>query len=207
MSSHLHAQNTQEATAPQSSQAGINHDYFYADLSSGSYDENIGVNSNVTALAVGFSADYRENWLLGFDYAARFVHRDVGTQEFTNEYYVMQPAVGYRFPLAEKFELAPRAKIGFKRLNIVEKDSDERIQREDDFIYGFDIKAIYRATKKLELAAIGELVRSESFDENVLVIRGDYHLSKNFSLGAFYTHRDMNDNTTNEGGIALRYYY
>ncbi|MGF1694570.1 porin family protein [Vibrio lamellibrachiae] len=181
----------------------VNYDYFYADLSSGSFDENIAENSNVTALAIGVSSQYRGDWLLGFDYSARFVHHDTTT----DEYYTMQPAIGYRFPLTSKLELAPRTKVGFKRMNSVVKDTEERFDRHDDFIYGFDVKAAYQLSKRLELAAIGELIRSEHFDENILTLRGDYRISQNFTFGGFYTHRDMMDHTTNEGGISLRYYY
>ncbi|MEZ9229890.1 outer membrane beta-barrel protein [Vibrio amylolyticus] len=185
------------------SSSSINYDYFYADLSSGSYDETLGVNSNVTALAVGFSTLYRQNWLLGFDYSARFTHRDTET----DEYYTIQPAIGYRFELMPNFELSPRVKVGFKRLNVVVDDTDVRLFRHDDFIYGGDLKAAYQLTKKLELAAVGELIRSEHFDENILTLRGDYRISQSFTLGGFYTHRDMKSNTTNEGGISLRFYY
>jgi hypothetical protein len=181
----------------------IDYDYFYADVSSGSFDENVGDNSNATSLAVGWSFLYRQDWLLGFDYSARFIHRD----NETDEYYTMQPAVGYRFSITPNFELSPRVKIGFRRLNTVEEESDVRLIRHDDFLYGGDLKAAYKLTKNLELAAIAELVRSEHFDEEILTLRGDYHVSENVSFGGFYTHRDMKSNTTNEGGISLRYYY
>ncbi|OIQ26619.1 outer membrane beta-barrel protein [uncultured Vibrio sp.] len=192
-----------EGASPRSSVINYNYNYVYADLSSGSYDETLGVNSNVTALAIGFSALYRVNWLVGFDYSARFAHRD----NETDEYYTMQPAIGYRFELMPKLELSPRAKVGFKRLNTVEEESDVRLLRHDDFIYGGDLKLAYQWTKKLELAAIGELIRSEHFDENILTLRGDYRFSKKMTVGGFYTHRDMMSNTTNEGGISLRYYF
>ncbi|MGY3569448.1 outer membrane beta-barrel protein [Vibrio paucivorans] len=177
------------------------YDYVYVDLSSGSYDKSLGGNNNVTAMGIGASSLYDDQWLLVLDYSARFFHPD----NITEETYTLRAGAGYRYAINEQWDISTRAKVGSLWNKVTQDNPEVKLFSDSKFVYSIDASVNYFVTKQLELAAIGELSRSNLVDEDKLQLRADYHFEDNFAIGVLYTHRDFGEDTTNEGGLSLRY--
>ncbi|MCG9679898.1 transporter [Vibrio sp. Isolate24] len=179
----------------------LNYDFLYADLSAGSLDENLGVNSNVTSLAVGGNMLLDDQFLATLDYEARFIH----PKDTTTERYTLLPGAAFRYSLEDKWDLVAGAKAGFIWSTQTNDVTDEKISSDSKFMWGGDITLKYELSKLWELSVTGGVRRSDILDEDIFNMRGDYQISPKLMLGGFYTHRNNGSTTTNEGGVSLRY--
>ncbi|MCL9782007.1 porin family protein [Vibrio sp. S4M6] len=185
------------------STSSINYNYLYADASSGSLNEDIGGNSNVTAVGVGGSMLYKNSWLLVTDYAARFVH----PENLTNEYYSLRPGVGYKYSITDKLDVSSRVRYGILWSSVTDDRTNATLSSDTNSIYGVDLMFTYKAMENLEVTLGGELSRSSPIDEDIFILRGDYYIDEHVAIGGFYTYRDAQTSRTNEGGISVRYAY
>lgn len=189
----------------------VNYDFIYADLSSGSLNENLGEDNNATALAVGGNYVWSDNILFTLDYTARFIH----PTDITTELYTLLPGVAYRYPLADKLDIVTTAKLGYLWAKQTRDSTDEKLYSDSDLTLGASVELRYALTEKWQLATSGEYNHTDFLDERVFNVRADYQFAKRFTAGVFYTHRDgdfetaqiKGSSTTNEGGISLRYLF
>ena len=189
----------------------LNYDFLYADLSAGSLNENLGVNNNVTALAVGGNYLLADNVLVTLDYSARFIH----PEGFTTELYTLLPGVAYRYPIIDKLDLVVGARLGDLWATQTKDDTQQKLFSDNDFVLSATLALKYAINEKWEVAAQGEINHSDFLEENVFHFRADYQFAERFTVGGFYTHRDgdfettrINGNaSTNEGGVSLRYLF
>lgn len=189
----------------------LNYDFLYADLSAGSLNENLGVNNNVTALAVGGNYLLADNVLVTFDYSARFIH----PEGFTTELYTLLPGVAYRYPIIDKLDLMVGARLGYLWATQTKEDTQQKLFSDDDFVASATLALKYAINDQWEVATQGEINHSDFLQENVFHIRADYQFAQRFTVGGFYTHRDGDFDTaqikgnasTNEGGVSLRYLF
>ncbi|MGF1742964.1 porin family protein [Vibrio profundum] len=192
------------ALAQDGSPAGkITYDYLYVDANSGSNNSDFGDNSNVTAVGVGGSMLYKENWLLVTDYAARFVH----PENQTNEYYTLRPGVGYKYSYNEQLDFSSRARFGVLWSTVTNDITNQQISSDTASIYGLDLTITYRPIKTFELNLTGELSRSRIIDEDIWKLSAEYWWEPRFAVGVFYTYRDAQVSSTSEGGVLARYAY
>jgi hypothetical protein len=84
-------------------------DYVYAKLASGSLDERIGVNSNITTLGVGGLNLLRNHFYLSVDYSARFIH----PQDTTTELYSLLPGINFHYDIVDDLQLGFGIKLGY----------------------------------------------------------------------------------------------
>ncbi|KJY84885.1 membrane protein [Vibrio galatheae] len=202
--SSLHAAETNKLN-------NINYDFFYADLSAGSLNENLGVNNNVTALSVGGNYVFSDNVLFTLDYTARFIH----PEDETTELYTLLPGVGYRYAIIDSLDLVVGAKLGYLWATQSVDNTNIKLFSDNDFSLGASVQLRYSPSEKWELAASGEYNYTDFLDETIFNLRADYQFAQRFTVGAFYTHRAgdfattriQGNATTNEGGISLRYLF
>ncbi|MGY5613031.1 outer membrane beta-barrel protein [Vibrio brasiliensis] len=189
----------------------INYGYAYADVSAGSLNENLGVNNNVTALAVGGNYLWTENILFTLDYTARFIH----PEDFTTELYTLLPGVAYRYPVLAKLDLVAKAKIGYLWAKQSQDSTNAKLFSDSDLVLGAGVELKYALTDDWELAAGAEFNYTDFLEEEIYQLRADYRISPRITLGGFYTHRSgdfetvkiAGSATTNEGGISLRFLF
>ncbi|RJX69554.1 porin family protein [Vibrio sinensis] len=178
--------------------------FLYADLSAGSLNENLGTNSNVTALDVGGNWLPTDNVIVSFDYSARFIHPDITTTEI----YTLLPGVGYRYGIANNFDVYAIAKAGFVWAKQTNDITDEKLESDDEFMLGGELGVKYALSSALQLGASVELNRSDLIDEDVYTLDANYLVSTRFLLGGFYRHREGDGtNSTNEGGVSIKFLY
>ncbi|MGD8170253.1 outer membrane beta-barrel protein [Vibrio sp. TRT 21S02] len=189
--------------ADSSTTNNIEYEYIHADLSSGSLNENLGENNNVTTLTIGGNYLFTDHWVASLDYSARFIH----PANTTTEIYSLMPGIGYRYALIEDLDMLAQASVGYIRARTTNDITDETLKSDTELRYGTSLTLSYALNENWQASVIGELTRSDILDENLLTLRGDYKLSKRFMLGGFYTHRDTGESTTNEGGISVRFAY
>jgi len=189
----------------------LNYDFMYADLSSGSLNENLGSANNASALAVGGHYAWSDNVLFTFDYAARFIH----PQNVTTELYTLLPGIGYRFPVMEKLDVIATAKLGYLWAKQTLDSTEEKLFSDSKPSVGASLELRYAIAENWELAGRGEFNYTNLLEERFFTLRADYQFAERFTVGAFYTHRDgdfetakiKGNATTNEGGISLRYLF
>lgn len=187
----------------QSTTNNLNYNFLYADLSAGSLGENLGVNSNVTSLAVGGNMLIDNQFLATLDYEARFIH----PQNTTTEIYTLLPGAAFRYPIEDKWDLVAGTKAGYIWSTQTNDITDAKISSDNKFMWGGDLTLKYELNKFWELSVTGGLRRSDILDEDIFNMRGDYQVSTKLVFGGFYTHRNNGSTTTNEGGVSLRYLF
>ncbi|EGA70366.1 hypothetical protein VISI1226_22390 [Vibrio sinaloensis DSM 21326] len=182
---------------------GLNHEYAYAQLSAGSLNENIGVNSDITAFAVGGNYQFKSDFFVGLDYEARFVHPD----DVTTEIYTLLPGAFYRLAVHQGLDFIAGAKTGLLWVNQTNDETDKTISKDNRFIWGGHAALRYRLNTRWDLEAEAEFLRSDVLDEEIYTLKADYYLTPRISLGGFYKHREQDSATANEGGIGMQFYY
>jgi hypothetical protein len=182
---------------------GFNYEQVYADLSAGSLNENIGVNSDVSAFGVGGNYQIRRNLFASLDYEARFIH----PKETTTEIYTLLPGVFYRFNVHQGLDFVTGAKTGLVWANQTNNETDKTITKDSRLMWGGLVGLRYQLTFNWHLEAMAEFRRSDVIDEEVYTFRGDYYITPRITFGAFYKHREKERNTANEGGVGMKFYY
>lgn len=182
---------------------GSEHRYAYVDFSSGSLDENIGDNSNVTAIKVGGQLPMDQRWLATLDYSARFIH----PENTTTEIYTLLPGIAARFDVGSGFEVVTGVKVGMQWARLTDDDTDIKLESSNEFVWGADVGLIYNITPRWRLATDAELNRSDILDVEIYSLRADYRFDSGFTVGGFYSHRDSDRGSTNEGGVALKLFF
>ncbi|MEH0759901.1 outer membrane beta-barrel protein [Vibrio sp. 16] len=181
----------------------IDYDYVYAEVSAGSLDEYIGVNSDVSSFSIGGYYSLNQSWLLALDYEARFIHPETTTTEI----YTLLPGVVYRYNMFDSFDLLAGVKMGLLWANQTNNETDKFISKDHRFMLGGNLTARYQFSPNWSVEGSMEVRRSDTLDEEVYVLRTDYDLTERISLGGFYKHRHESTATTNEGGLSMRFYY
>ncbi len=146
---------------------------------------------------------YKDNWLLVTDYAARFIHPN----GFTTEYYSLRPGVGYKYSLTNKLDVSSRVRYGALWSSTTNETTNTTVTNGTSSIYGIDLMLTYLAMENLEISVSGEMSRSSPIDEDIFMLRGDYYVNENIAIGGFYTYRDAQTSHTSEGGVSVRYAY
>lgn len=182
---------------------GLNHEFAYAQLSAGSLNENIGVNSDITAFAVGGNYQFKPDFFISLDYEARFIHPD----QVTTEIYTLLPSAFYRFVVYQGLDVIAGAKTGLLWVNQTNDETDKTISKDNRFIWGGHVGLRYRLNTRWDVEAGAEFLRSDVLDEEVYTLKADYYLTPRISLGGFYQHREQDSATANEGGIGMQFYY
>lgn len=196
-SSHFSYANEEVISQP------LDYEYLYTEVSAGSLDEYIGVNSDVSSFLIGGHYGVKENLFVGAEYEARYIHPD----ETTTEIYTLLPGAFYRHNLIEGLDFLAGVKTGLLWANQTNNDTDKSISKDNRFMWGGSIALRYAMTEKWNAEGSAEFRRSDVLDEEVYLLRGDYYLTTRISLGGFYKHRHKKGATTNEGGVSMRFYY
>ncbi len=192
---------TPQAEAQSAKTIDAHYDYLYADVTSGRFDAEDGQDGNATSLAIGVSRVFNQDWLFVTDYSARFLHPD----DVTVQRYTLMPGVGYRYSLSDSWDISSRVKAGMIWSQVKLDGTDEKINKDSEFIYGADVAVRFFATEKLSFLASAELNRSDIVDENIYIARADYRVSQRFTFGAFYSYRSDETLYVNEGGLSLKF--
>ncbi|MDA0147391.1 outer membrane beta-barrel protein [Vibrio sp. LaRot3] len=177
--------------------------YFYADLAAGALDDDIGTNSNVTALSVGGVMPISFGLLASLDYSARFIHPD----ETTTEIYTLLPGAGLQFNLAQNLAMQALVKAGMQWAEQTNDLTNTTLSSSDEFTWGGELGLIYQLNERWSAIADVEWNRSDIIDVDAYSLRANYRVSPRISFGGFYTHRNSGDSTTNEGGVSLRVHF
>lgn len=190
--------------SPVNAENRFNYNYLYADLAAGSFNDDIGTNSNVTSLAVGGKKLIQEHVLATLDYEARFIHPNNNT---TTENYTLLPGVALRYSIEEGWDLIAGAKLGYVWSSQTNDITDEKVFSDGDFMWGGDVSLKYELDQHWQISLTGEMRRSDILDEDIFNIRADYQIFPRMALAGFYNHRNNGKTTVNEGGISVKYWY
>ncbi|MBU2898232.1 porin family protein [Vibrio hepatarius] len=182
----------------------FNYNYLYADLSAGSYDDDLGTNSNVTSLAVGGKKQFDKKILATLDYEARFIHPNDNT---TTENYILLPGVAFNYSLDDKWDLIAGAKTGYVWSSSSNDITDEKLFSDGKFMWAGDVTLKHEISQYWQISLIGELRRSDFLDEDIFNMRAGYQVTDKIVVAGFYTHINNGKTTTNEGGISVKYLY
>lgn len=177
--------------------------YGYAEFATGSLDENIGDNSNITAINVGGKLPIDRRWLATLDYSARFIH----PERTTTEIYTLLPGVAARIDAGPGLEFLVGGKAGMQWARLTDDDTDIKLESSDEFVWGLEVGLIYNMTQRWRLATDAELNRSDILDVDIYSLRADYRINSAFTAGAFYSHCESDRGSTNEGGVALKLFF
>ncbi|NOH72271.1 outer membrane beta-barrel protein [Vibrio pectenicida] len=182
----------------------FNYNYLYADLSAGSFDDDLGTNSNVTSLAVGGKKRLDKKILATIDYEARFIHPNDNT---TTENYTLLPGVAFYYSLEDKWDLMVGAKTGYVWSSSTNDITDEKLFSDGKFMWVGNVTLKHELTQHWQVSFTGELRRSDILDEDIFNMRAGYQVTDKIVVAGFYTHRNNGKTTTNEGGISVKYLY
>ncbi|EGU31716.1 outer membrane beta-barrel protein [Vibrio scophthalmi] len=177
--------------------------YGYVEFASGSLDEDIGGNSNITAINTGGKLPIDQRWLATLDYSARFIH----PEKTTTEIYTLLPGVAARIDAGPGLEFLVGGKAGMQWARLTDDDTDVKLESSNEFVWGLEIGLIYNITQRWRLATDAELNRSDILDVDIYSLRADYRINSGFTAGAFYSHRESDRGSTNEGGVALKLFF
>ena len=185
--------------------------FVYAELASGSLDERIGVNSNVTTLKIGGQNLLRDPLYLTVDYSARFIH----PQNTTTELYSLLPGIKFRYQIVDELELGAGLKLGYLWAKQTQDIDGVKLYSKNRVQWGGTTELRYRVSNEWELSAAVELKNSDTVDEHIFYLSSEYHVSPDVKLGIFYsqTNGDYNtakikgESTTNDGGLVVAYFF
>ena len=185
--------------------------YLYAELASGSLDERIGVNSNVTTLKIGGQNFLRDHFYLAIDYSARFIH----PQNTTTELYSLLPGINFRYEIIDNLELGAGLRLGYLWAKQTQDSNGENLYSENGVQWGGMTEVRYRVNSGCELSIAGELKKSDTVDEHILYFISEYHVSTDFKVGIFYRHTNgdystaniKGESTSNDGGFIVSYFF
>lgn len=186
-------------------------DFVYAELASGSLDERIGVNSNVTTLKIGGQNLLRDHFYVAVDYSARFIH----PQNTTTELYSLLPGIKFRYQIIDELELGAGVKLGYLWAKQTQDIDGVNLYSENSVQWGGMTELRYRVSNDWELSVAGELKNSDTVDEHIFYLFSEYYVSPDVKLGIFYSHTngDYNtakikgESTSNDGGLVVTYFF
>lgn len=179
------------------------YDYLYATVSSGSFDSDIGGNSNVTTWNLGGNGLVTEHWLVAVDYSARFVNLKSTDLRIDT----LLAGGGYRFELREDLDLVTVAQVGAIKAKETIESIDKTLYSESEFMYAGSIHLNYAFTEKTEGSLVGEFNRSDWIDEDIARLEINHYITPVIGLGGFYTYRKANSHYSNEAGVSFRVLY
>lgn len=181
----------------------LDYGYFYGQVAGGSLNENIGENSNVTAIAVGGNYHILSDLMLTGEYEARFIH----PKKTTTRIYTLLPGAAYRYSILDNLDVVAGGIAGLLWTSQTDNDTDKTIEKDSYFMWGGNITVRYAFNEYLEASGVAEVRRSDVLDEEVYTARVDYFTSPRIAFGGYYTHRDKDVATSNEGGVSVRFFY
>ncbi|MGF1842226.1 porin family protein [Vibrio clamense] len=179
------------------------YDYLYATVSSGSFDSDIGGNSNVTTWNLGGNGLVTEHWLVAVDYSARFVNLKSTDLRIDT----LLAGGGYRFKLREDLDLVTVAQVGAIKAKETLESIDKTLYSESEFVYAGSLYLNYAFTEKTEGRLAAEFNRSDWIDENITRLEVNHYITSAIALGGFYTYRKANSHYSNEAGVSFRVLY
>ncbi|WP_039949030.1 outer membrane beta-barrel protein [Vibrio ichthyoenteri] len=177
--------------------------YGYVDFAAGSLDEKIGENSNVTAINAGGKLPIDRRWLATLDYSARFIHPD----KTTTEIYTVLPGVAARIDAGPGLQFLANAKAGMQWARLTDDKTNIKLESSNEFVWGMEVGLVYNITPRWRLATDAELNRSDILDVEIYSLRADFRINSGFTMGGFYSHRDSERGSTNEGGVAMKLFF
>tara|TARA_Y100001956_G_scaffold71611_1_gene76442 strand:+ start:597 stop:1232 length:636 start_codon:yes stop_codon:yes gene_type:complete len=181
----------------------MDYEYLYAEVSAGSLDEYIGVNSDVSSFVLGGHYQVMDDLFVTLEYEARYIHPD----ETTTEIYTLLPGAFYRYEVVEGLDFLAGMKTGLLWAHQTNNETDKSISKDNRFMITGSAALRYNISENWDVEGSAEIRRSDVLDEEVYILRGDYFLTARISLGGFYKHRHKDTATTNEGGLSMRFYY
>jgi len=175
----------------------LDYNYVYASAGSGSLNEDAGVNNNASIYSLGLSYEISDNWLVLGDYAARFIHPD----ETTTRADTLMGGVGYKYSIAQDFDLVTSYQVGVTKAKVELNDSNITVSSDTEFIHGAKVALNYGFAKSWIASGSVQVNRSDLFDEEVYHSSLRYLVTTKFAIGGFYNHRNGEQERTNELGV------